>query len=100
MNNHDALMTGDGPSVLATAEPVARPQEWQVQASGSQEARVTRAECAAMITEALAGKVAPALGALHSHFGSQFQVHRQRIDHIESEAISFKLCDARSHLDL
>ena len=39
MNNHDALMTGDGPSLLATAEPVARPQEWQVQPSGSQEAQ-------------------------------------------------------------
>ena len=66
VNNHDALMTGDGPSVLATAEPVAHPQEWQVQASGSQEAHVTRVERAAMITEALTGKVAPALGALHS----------------------------------
>ena len=91
LNNRDALMTGDGPSVLATAEPVARPQEWQVQASGSQEARVTRAECAAMITEVLAGKVAPALGALHSHFGSQFQVHRQHIDHIDSEVQKLKI---------
>ena len=91
VNNHDALMTGDGPSVLATAEPVARPQEWQVQASGSQEAHITRAECAAMITEALTGKVAPALGALHSHFGPQFQVHRQRIDHIESEVQKLKI---------
>ena len=27
VNNHDALLTGDGLSVSATAEPVARPQE-------------------------------------------------------------------------
>ena len=73
--NHDAL-TGDGPSVLATAEPVARPQEWQVQAQASQDEAITRAECAAIITEALTGTVAQALGALHSQFGSQFHVHR------------------------
>ena len=64
------------------------------------EEHITRAECAAMITEALIRKVAPALGALHSHFGSQFQVHRQRIDHIESEVQKLKIRTAWAEKDV
>ncbi|CAE7668668.1 unnamed protein product [Symbiodinium sp. CCMP2592] len=59
ISQHDALLTGDGPSVLSTAAPVARPQDWEVQlpqgAASSQP--VSREECAAMITEALQQKI-------------------------------------------
>ena len=30
LSQHDALLTGDGPSVLSTAAPVARPQDWEI----------------------------------------------------------------------
>ena len=45
--------TGDGPSVLSTAEPVAHPQDWTVTAAEEHDAPIT--ECAAMITR-LAGQ--------------------------------------------
>ena len=66
ISQHDALLTGDGPSVLSTAAPVARPQDCEIRiphgdASSSQP--VSREECAAMITEALQQKVGPALQA-------------------------------------
>ena len=61
---HDALLTGEGPSVLSTAAPVARPQDWEIRvpqgAAGSSQP-VSREECAAMITEALQTKVGPSL---------------------------------------
>ncbi|CAE7194797.1 unnamed protein product [Symbiodinium sp. CCMP2592] len=61
ISQRDALLTGDGPSVLSTAAPVTRPQDWEVQlpqgAASSQP--VSREECAAMITEALQQKVGP-----------------------------------------
>ena len=73
ISQHDALLTGDGASVLSTAAPVARPQDWEIRiphgdASSSQP--VSREECAAMITEALQQKVGPAgsfASRLHPH---------------------------------
>ncbi|CAE7251161.1 unnamed protein product [Symbiodinium sp. CCMP2592] len=77
ISQHDALLTGDGPSVLSTAAPVARPQEWEVQlplgTASSQP--VTRAECAAMITEALQQKVGPALQTAFSQVGAELVNH-------------------------
>ena len=71
---HDALLTGEGPSVLSTAAPVARPQDWEIRvpqgAAGSSQP-VSREECAAMITEALQTKVGPALQAAFSQVGAE-----------------------------
>ena len=74
LRGQEALLTGEGPCVLSTAEPVARPQEWTVTAAEDNDAPITP-ECAAMITQALQDKVAPA-----THYGMQFQAHRQRIE--------------------
>ena len=83
--------SGDGPSVLSTAEPVARPQEWTVTAAEEHDAPISRAECAAMITQALQDKVAPAVGAMHTHYGMQFQAHRQRTESLEQEVQKLKI---------
>ena len=74
ISQHDALLAGDGPSVLSTAAPVARPQDCEIRiphgdASSSQP--VSREECAAMITEALQQKVGPALQAAFSQVGAE-----------------------------
>ncbi|CAE7788748.1 unnamed protein product [Symbiodinium sp. CCMP2592] len=55
ISQHD-LLTGDGPSVLSAAAPVARPQDWEIripQGDAGSSQPVSREECAAMITEAL-----------------------------------------------
>ena len=91
LRGQEALLTGDGTSVLSTAEPVARPQEWTVTAADDDDAPITRAECAAMITQALQDKVAPAMGAMHTHYGMQFQAHRQRTESLEQEVQKLKI---------
>ena len=91
LRGQEALLTGDGPSVLSTAEPVARPQEWTVTAADDNDAPITRAECAALITQALQDKVAPAMGAMRAHYGMQFQAHRQRIESLEQEVQKLKI---------
>ncbi|CAE7826417.1 unnamed protein product [Symbiodinium sp. CCMP2592] len=82
ISQHDALLTGDGPSVLSTAAPVARPQDWEVQlpqgAASSQP--VSREECAALITEALQQKVGPALQAAFSQVGAELVNHATKIN--------------------
>ena len=84
------LLTGDGSSVLSTAEPVARPPEWTVTAADDKDAPITRAECAALITQALQDKVAPAIGG-NAHPLWQFQAHRQRIESLEQEVQKLKI---------
>ena len=65
LTQHDCMLTGDGPSVLSTSAPVARPQDWEFPvppgASGSQ--TVTREECAAVLAAAMQTRVGPALQA-------------------------------------
>ena len=91
LRGQEALLTGEGPSVLSTAEPVARPQEWTVTAADDDDAPITKPECAAMITQALQDKVAPAMGAMHTHYGMPFQAHRQRIESLEQEVQKLKI---------
>ena len=52
-------------------------------------APITRAECAAITS--LAGQSGPAMGAMHAHYGMQFQAHRQRIESLEQEVQKFKI---------
>ena len=87
LRGQEALLTGEGPSVLSTAEPVARPQEWTVTAAEDNDAPI-------MITQALQDKVAPAMGAMHTHYGMQFQAHRQRIESQEQEVQKLKIRNA------
>ena len=44
-----------------------------------------------MITQALQDKVPPAMGAMHTHYGMQFQAHRQRIESLEQEVQKLKI---------
>ena len=100
---HDALLTGDGPSVLSTAAPVARPQDREVRvpqgAAGSSQP-VSREECAAMITEALQTKVGPALQAAFSQAGAELVNHAVKINTLEHEVRMLKIQTAWTEKDL
>ena len=87
---------GNGPSVLSTAAPVARPQDWEIRiphgdASSSQP--VSREECAAMITEALQQKVGPALQAAFSQVGAELVNHAVKINTLEHEVRMLQIRD-------
>ena len=43
------------------------------------------------LTQALQDKVAPAMGAMHTHYGMQFQAHRQRIESLEQDVQKLKI---------
>eukprot|EP00439_Symbiodinium_sp_Y106_P017759 s5030_g2.t1 len=100
---HDALLTGEGPSVLSTAAPVARPQDWEIRvpqgAAGSSQP-VSREECAAMITEALQTKVGPALQAAFSQVGAELVNHAVKINTLEHEVRMLKIRTAWTEKDL
>ena len=103
ISQHDGLLTGDGPSVLSTAAPVARPQDWEIRiphgdASSSQP--VSREECAAMITEALQQKVGPALQAAFSKVGAELVNHAAKINTLEHEVRMLKIRTAWTEKDL
>ena len=102
ISQHDALLTWDGPSVLSTAAPVARPQDWEVRIphgdAGSSQP-VSREECAAMITEALQQKVGPALQAAFSQVGAEL-VNHAAINTLEHEVRMLKIRTAWTEKDL
>ncbi|CAE7249321.1 unnamed protein product [Symbiodinium sp. CCMP2592] len=102
ISQHDALLTGDGPSVLSTAAPVARPEDWEVQLpQGSASSQpVSREECAAMITEALQQKVGPALQAAFSQVGAELVNHSTKINTLEHEVRMLKIRAAWTEQDL
>ena len=103
ISQHDALLTGEGPLVLSTAAPVARPQDWEVRvphgdAGSSQPA--SREECAAMITEALQTKVGPALQAAFSQVSAELVNHAVKINTLEHEVRMLKIRTAWTEKDL
>ena len=102
ISQHDALLTGDGPSVLSTAAPVARPQDWEIRIHGDAgpTQSVTREECAAMITEALQTKVGPALQAAFSQVGAELVQHAEKINTLEHEVRMLKIRTAWTEKDL
>ena len=100
---HDALLTGEGPSVLSTAAPVARLQDWEIrvpQGTAGSSQRVSREECAAMITEALQTKVGPALQAAFSQVGAELVNHAVKINTLEHEVRMLKIRTAWTEKDL
>ena len=102
LTQHDCMLTGDGPSVLSTSAPVARPQDWEFPvppgASGSQ--TVTREECAAMITAAMQTRVGPALQAAFSQVGNKLISHAVKIHTLEHEVRMLKIRTAWTEKDL
>ena len=103
ISQHDALLTGDGPSVLSTAAPVARPQDWEIrifQGDASSSQPVSREECAAMITEALQQKVGPALQAAFSQVGAELVNRAVKINTLEHEVRVLKIRTAWTEKDL
>ena len=102
LTQHDCMLTGDGPSVLSTSAPVARPQDWEFPvppgASGSQ--TVTREECAAMITAAMQTRVGPALQAAFSQVGNELISHAVKINTLEHEVRMLKIRTAWTEKDL
>ena len=99
LSQHDSMLTGDGPSVLSTSAPVARPQGLGIsEATGSQ--TVTREECAAMITAAMQTRVGPALQAAFSQVGSELVSHALKINTLEHEVRRLKIRTAWTEKDL